>query len=112
MSLISSFLKRQRASSSWEYVKMRETRLQDPCISVGKQICPTQPNGALQHPNEIEAPKSYRALPELGQSIPRLADLAYPIASADIKETLVRDQFVDIKPAELWYLDDAIQLPV
>jgi hypothetical protein len=34
-------------------------------------------------------------LPELGQAIRRLANLAYPTASAEIRETLSKDQFVD-----------------
>ena len=34
-------------------------------------------------------------LPELGQAIRRLANLAYPTASSDIRETLSKDQFVD-----------------
>jgi len=34
-------------------------------------------------------------LPELGQAIRRLANLAYPTASSELKETLAKDQFID-----------------
>jgi hypothetical protein len=39
--------------------------------------------------------KPGKTLPELGQAIRRLANLAYPTASSDIIETLSKDQFVD-----------------
>ena len=62
------------------------------------------------------------SLPELGQTIRRLANLAYPTASAEIRETLSKDQFVDalvdsemrirIKQARPRNLNDAIQLAV
>ncbi|XP_065923756.1 uncharacterized protein [Magallana gigas] len=61
-------------------------------------------------------------LPELGQAIQRLAYLAYPTASAEIRETLAKDQFVDalvdsemrirIKQSRPRHLNDAIQLAV
>jgi hypothetical protein len=62
------------------------------------------------------------SLPELGQAIRRLANLAYPNATAEIRETLSKDQFVDalvdsemrirIKQARPRNLNDAIQLAV
>ena len=62
------------------------------------------------------------SLPELGQAIRRLANLAYPTATAEIRETLSKDQFVDalvdsemrirIKQARPKNLNDAIQLAV
>ena len=62
------------------------------------------------------------SLPELGQAIRRLANLAYPTAPTEIRETLSKDQFVDalqdsemrirIKQARPKYLNDAIQLAV
>ena len=39
--------------------------------------------------------KPDETLPELGQAIRRLANLAYSTASSDIKETLSKDEFVD-----------------
>jgi uncharacterized C2H2 Zn-finger protein len=62
------------------------------------------------------------SLPELGQAIRRLANLAYPTATAEIRETLSKDQFVDalvdsemrirIKQARPRNLNEAIQLAV
>jgi hypothetical protein len=62
------------------------------------------------------------SLPELGQAIRRLANLAYPTATAEIRETLSKDQFEDalvdsemrirIKQARPTNLNDAIQLAV
>jgi hypothetical protein len=62
------------------------------------------------------------SLPELGQAIRRLANFAYPTATAEIRETLSQDQFVDalvdsemcirIKQARPRNLNDAIQLAV
>jgi chromosome segregation ATPase len=60
------------------------------------------------------------SLPELGQAIRRLANLACPTATAEIRETLSKDQFVDalfdsemrIKQARPRNLNDAIQLAV
>jgi hypothetical protein len=61
-------------------------------------------------------------LPKLRQVIRRLANLAYPTATAEIRETLFKDQFVDalvdsemcirIKQARPRNLNDAIQLDV
>ena len=34
-------------------------------------------------------------LPELGQSIRRLTNLAYPTAPGDVRETLAKEQFID-----------------
>ena len=66
--------------------------------------------------------RAEKSLPELGQAICRLANLAYPIAQTEIRETLSKDQFVDalqvfemrfrIKQARPKYLNDAIQLAV
>jgi hypothetical protein len=62
------------------------------------------------------------SLPELGQAIRRLANLAYPTVTAEIRETLSKDQFVDalvdskmrirIKQARPKNLNGAIQLAV
>jgi hypothetical protein len=62
------------------------------------------------------------SLPELGQAIRRLANLAYPTATAEIREMLSKDQFVDalidsemrirIQQARPRNLNDAIQLAV
>jgi hypothetical protein len=62
------------------------------------------------------------SLPELGQAIRRLANLSYSTATAEIRETLSKDQFVDaivdsemrilIKKARSRNLNDAIQLAV
>ena len=62
------------------------------------------------------------SLPELGQAIRRLANLAYPTTPTEIRETLSKDQFVDalqdsemrirIKQARPKYVNDAIQLAV
>jgi hypothetical protein len=66
--------------------------------------------------------KAVETLPELGQAIRRLTNLAYPTASAEIRETLSKDQFVDaladsemrirIKQSRPLNLNDAIQLAV
>ena len=34
-------------------------------------------------------------LPELGQSIRRLTNLAYPTAPGDVRDTLAKEQFID-----------------
>jgi hypothetical protein len=62
------------------------------------------------------------SLPELGQAIRRLANLAYPTATTQIRETLSKEQFVDtlvesemrirIKQAGPRNLNDAIQLVI
>ena len=66
--------------------------------------------------------KAGESLPELGQAIRRLANLAYPTTQTEIRETLSKDQFVDalqdsemrirIKQARPKYVNDAIQLAV
>jgi hypothetical protein len=45
--------------------------------------------------------KPGKTFPQLGQAIHRLANLAYPTASSDIRETLSKDQFVDALVAEM-----------
>ena len=45
-------------------------------------------------PSQTESGQTLLGL-EVGQAICRLANLAYPAASSDIKETLFKDQFVD-----------------
>lgn len=62
------------------------------------------------------------SLPELGQFIQRLANLAYPTAITYIKEMLAKDQFVDalvdsevrirIKQSRSRYHNDVMQLAV
>ena len=59
------------------------------------------------------------SLPELGQHIRRLTNLAYPTVPADVRETLAKDQFVDalansdmrlrIKQARPVNLNDAVR---
>ena len=39
--------------------------------------------------------KASESLPELGQQIRRLVNLAYPTVPADVKETLAKDHFID-----------------
>ena len=39
--------------------------------------------------------KASESLPELGQDIRRLTNLAYPTATTELRETLAKDQFVD-----------------
>ena len=66
--------------------------------------------------------KAGESLPELGQAIRRLANLAYTTTPTEIRETLSKDQFVDalqdsemrirIKQARPKYVNDAIQLAV
>ncbi|XP_065921922.1 uncharacterized protein [Magallana gigas] len=62
------------------------------------------------------------SLPELAQAIRRLANLAYPTANLEIRETLSRDQFVDalidsdmrirIKQSRPTNLNEAVKLAV
>ena len=66
--------------------------------------------------------KASESLPEMGQDIRRLANLAYPTASSDLKEVLATEQFLDglhdsemrlkIKQARPVNLNDAIQRAV
>ena len=63
--------------------------------------------------------KASESLPELGQHIRRLTNLAYPTVPADVRETLAKDQFVDalansdmrlrIKQARPVNLNDAVR---
>ena len=66
--------------------------------------------------------KSSETLPELGQAIRRLANLAYPTAPRDVRETLAKEQFIDglvdsdmrlrIKQSRPKTLNDAVKLAV
>ena len=66
--------------------------------------------------------KSTETLPELGQAIRRLANLAYPTAPRDVCETLAKEQFIDglfdtdmrlrIKQARPKTLNEAVKLAV
>jgi hypothetical protein len=61
-------------------------------------------------------------LPELGQVLRRLSNLAYPTAARDVRETLAKEQFIDalhdsdmrlkVKQSRPRNLDDAIKLSV
>ena len=63
--------------------------------------------------------KAADTLPELGQDIRRLANLAYPTAPNDVRETLAKEQFIDalisadmrlrIKQARPTNLNDAVR---
>ncbi len=63
--------------------------------------------------------KATEVLPELGQDIRRLTNLAYPTAPADVRETLAKEQFIDslanvdmrirIKQARPTDLNDAVR---
>ncbi|VDI15019.1 Hypothetical predicted protein [Mytilus galloprovincialis] len=66
--------------------------------------------------------KASESLPELGQSIRRLSNLAYPTAPLDVRETLGKEQFIDalvdsemrlrIKQSRPKGLNDAVRLAV
>ena len=66
--------------------------------------------------------KASESLPEMGQDVRRLTNLAYPTASSDLKEVLATEQFLDglcdsetrlkIKQARPSCLNDAIQRAV
>ena len=66
--------------------------------------------------------KASESLPEMGQDVRRLTNLAYPTASSDLKEVLATEQFLDglydsemrlkIKQARPSSLNDAIQRAV
>jgi hypothetical protein len=43
--------------------------------------------------------KASESLPELGQNIRRLTNLAYPTVPCDVRETLAKDQFIDVLPS-------------
>jgi oligoendopeptidase F len=63
--------------------------------------------------------RAAESLPELGQEVRRLANLAYPTGPNDVKETLAKEQFIDalvssdmrlrIKQARPTNLDDAVR---
>lgn len=63
--------------------------------------------------------RAAETLPELGQSIRRLTNLAYPTAPGDVRETLAKEQFIDalidsdmrlrVKQARPLNLNDAIR---
>ncbi|CAG2228362.1 unnamed protein product [Mytilus edulis] len=66
--------------------------------------------------------RASESLPELGQSIRRLSNLAYPTAPLDVRETLGKEQFIDalvdsemrlrIKQSRPKGLNDAVRLAV
>ncbi|CAC5403729.1 unnamed protein product [Mytilus coruscus] len=66
--------------------------------------------------------KASETLPELGQSVRRLSNLAYPIAPLELRDTLAKEQFIDalvdsekrlrIKQSRPKVLNDAIWLAV
>ncbi|VDI38718.1 Hypothetical predicted protein, partial [Mytilus galloprovincialis] len=66
--------------------------------------------------------RASESLPELGQSIRRLSNLAYPTAPFDVRETLGKEQFIDalvdsemrlrIKQSRPKGLNDAVRLAV
>ena len=66
--------------------------------------------------------KASESLPELGQVLRRLSNLAYPTAPRDVRETLAKEQFIDalhdsdmrlkVKQSRPRNLDDAIKLSV
>ena len=66
--------------------------------------------------------KASESLPEMGQDVRRLTNLAYPTASSDLKDILATEQFLDglydsemrlkIKQARPSSLNDAIQRAV
>ena len=80
-------------------------------------------NERFAPPNQTErTKKATESLPELGQSIRRLTNLAYPTAPYDVRETLAREQFFDalidtdmrlrIKQTRPRDLNEAIRLAV
>jgi hypothetical protein len=94
-----------------ELLKVFEERFSPPCQT---ELYRVQMKVQRQKPGET--------LPELGQAIRRLANLAYPTASSDIRETLSKDQLVDalvdsemrirIKQSRTGNLNEAIKLAV
>ena len=104
-------LPRGRTPEYRELVKVLEERFAPPSQT---ELYRVQMRERRQKPGET--------LPELGQAIRRLANLAYPTASSDIKETLAKDQFVDalvdsemrirIKQSRPTNLNEAIKLAV
>ena len=66
--------------------------------------------------------KASETLPEMGQAVRRLSNLAYPTAPREVRETLAKDQFIDglfdsemrlkIKQSRPINLDEAIRLAV
>ena len=66
--------------------------------------------------------RASETLPELGQSVRRLSNLAYPTAPLDVRETLAKEQFIDalvdsdirlrIKQSRPKSLNDAVRLAV
>jgi hypothetical protein len=63
--------------------------------------------------------KAAESLPELGQDVRRLTNLAYPMAPNDVREILAKEQFIDglasadmrlrVKQARPLNLDDAVR---
>ena len=48
--------------------------------------------------------KASESIPELGQDVRRLTNLAYATAPADVRETLAKEQFIDALPRQHTYI--------
>ena len=89
------------------------------CIALEQRFAPTNQTELYRAQLRERKQKAVETLPELGQDIRRLTNLAYPTATVDLKEILAKEQFIDaikdsdmrlrIKQARPTDLNDAVR---
>ena len=72
------------------------------CIALEQRFAPTNQTELYRAQLRERKQKAVETLPELGQDIRRLTNLAYPTATVDLKEILAKEQFIDaIKDSDM-----------
>ena len=89
------------------------------CIALEQRFAPTNQTELYRAQLRERKQKAVETLPELGQDIRRLTNLAYPTATVNLKEILAKEQFIDaikdsdmrlrIKQARPTDLNDAVR---
>lgn len=88
-------------------------------IALEERFSPSNQNDLYRTQLRERKQRAAETLPELGHSIRRLTNLAYPIAPGEFRETLAKEQFIDalldsdmrlrVKQARPLNLNDAIR---
>ena len=65
------------------------------CKALEERFSPTNQTELYRAQLRERRQKASDSLPELGQDIRRLTNLAYPTAPVEVKETLSKEQFID-----------------
>lgn len=89
------------------------------CTALQQRFAPTNQTELYRAQLRERKQKAVESLPELGQDVRRLTNLAYPTATVDLKEILAKEQFIDalrdpdmrlrIKQARPVDLNDAVR---